>query len=74
MLSSLVATPYNINASLEHTRLISGILEFAISLHVIITSLPTSPTALKIADIDGGTGRFGKSPPPPELQTQTPTL
>lgn len=66
---SLVAEYYNNNFSTEHNRLISGKLEFTITLHTILTALPKSPSSFKIADIGGGTGCYGKSPtlPCPEI-------
>jgi hypothetical protein len=59
--SSLVASYYDANTSLEHSRLISNKLEYAITLETILSSLPKTPKSLNIADIGGGTGRYGTS-------------
>ncbi|KFZ16636.1 hypothetical protein V501_02123 [Pseudogymnoascus sp. VKM F-4519 (FW-2642)] len=58
--TSTVAGWYNTNANLEHNRLITNRLEFAISLHTIqqsLSSLPP-PEPKQILDLGGGTGRY----------------
>ncbi|KFY46180.1 hypothetical protein V495_02613 [Pseudogymnoascus sp. VKM F-4514 (FW-929)] len=58
--TATVAKWYNANAGLEHNRLISNRLEFAISLRIVQQTLssllPTGPK--KILDLGGGTGRY----------------
>jgi hypothetical protein len=56
--TSRVSTWYNNNSITEHSRLVDGKLEFAITLQTIILSLPKNKI-LRIADIGGGTGRYG---------------
>ncbi|KAH9209250.1 S-adenosyl-L-methionine-dependent methyltransferase [Leptodontidium sp. 2 PMI_412] len=51
-----VAKYYDANSTLEHARLVSGRVEFEISLRTIISSLQGEK--LRIADIGGGTGRY----------------
>jgi hypothetical protein len=59
---SLVATWYNDNASWEHARLTDGRLEYSITMRAIQDVISEFPEnlPLKIADIGGGTGRYGK--------------
>ncbi|KAH8587913.1 S-adenosyl-L-methionine-dependent methyltransferase [Bisporella sp. PMI_857] len=56
--TTLVAEWYNKNASLENNRLISGKLEFALTLKTILSFLSMNNASLQIADIGGGTGRY----------------
>ncbi|OBT99630.1 hypothetical protein VE01_02833 [Pseudogymnoascus verrucosus] len=59
--TSTVAGWYNANANLEHNRLITNRLEFAISLHIIqqsLSSLPPTTGPKEILDLGGGTGRY----------------
>lgn len=66
---SLVAAWYDQNASLEHSRLIDNRLEYSITLRAIDHTISQFPlySPLKIADIGGGTGRYGS--PLPLLQS-----
>ncbi|KAH7311112.1 S-adenosyl-L-methionine-dependent methyltransferase [Rhexocercosporidium sp. MPI-PUGE-AT-0058] len=63
-LPSGVANYYNVNSTVEHARLVSGRVEFEISLRTILSNLPHPETnagklkGLRIADIGGGTGRY----------------
>jgi hypothetical protein len=50
---------YNDNAQTEDIRLVDGHLEFMITLQSILLSLPRDKP-LRIADIGGGTGRYGE--------------
>jgi hypothetical protein len=50
---------YNENAQTEDIRLVDGNLEFMITLQSILLSLPRDKP-LRIADIGGGTGRYGE--------------
>jgi ubiquinone/menaquinone biosynthesis C-methylase UbiE len=49
---------YNNNVLTEHGRLVNGKLEFTITLRTILNSL-SKDKPLRIADIGGGTGRYG---------------
>jgi hypothetical protein len=59
--TTLVATWYDQNASLEHNRLAENRLEYSITVRAILTAISQFPanTPLRIADIGGGTGRYG---------------
>lgn len=59
--TSLVASWYNQNATFEHNRLIDTPLEHSVTLRVILDIISQYPAGrtLKIADIGGGTGRYG---------------
>lgn len=59
--TSLVARWYNQNASLEHSRLIDNRLEYSVTMRVILDTIAVFPAGqpLRIADIGGGTGRYG---------------
>jgi hypothetical protein len=61
--TTVIAEWYNHNVALEHNRLIDGQLEYTITLRTILDSLPkdNATTCLRIADIGGGTGRYGMS-------------
>ncbi|PIG82484.1 hypothetical protein AARAC_005799 [Aspergillus arachidicola] len=62
--TQVVAEWYNQNAALEHNRLNACRLEFSVSLRVIDQCLgqlrQRSDQPLKILDLGGGTGRYGK--------------
>lgn len=60
--ASLVARFYDGNASAEHRRLIDNPLEYSVTLKAILDTIALLPSGkpLKIADIGGGTGRYGK--------------
>jgi hypothetical protein len=60
--TTIVADFYNKNAEIENNRLVDGRLEFAITLKTILDALPKG-TSLRIADIGGGTGRYGTVKP-----------
>jgi len=49
---------YNNNVLTEHGRLVNGKLEFIITLRTILNSFPNDKP-LRVADIGGGTGRYG---------------
>jgi hypothetical protein len=53
---------YNNNVLTEHDRLVNGKLEFIITLRTILNSFPNDKP-LRIADIGGGTGRYGMFKP-----------
>lgn len=59
--TSLVARWYNQNASFEHNRLVERPLEREVTMRVILDGIAhfSDNGALKIADIGGGTGRYG---------------
>jgi hypothetical protein len=57
--TTIVADFYNTNAEIENNRLVDGKLEFAVTLRTILDSLPKG-NFLRIADISGGTGRYGR--------------
>jgi hypothetical protein len=59
--ASLVTSWYNQNASWEHNRLIDNQLEYSVTMRVILNTLSHFPNdqLLRIADIGGGTGRYG---------------
>ena len=59
--TSLVASFYNQNATNEHSRLLERRLEHTVTMRVILDAISRFHTdeALKIADIGGGTGRYG---------------
>ena len=59
--TSLVASWYNQNASLEHSRLIDNRLEYSVTMRAILDTIAEFPAGqlLRIADIGGGTGRYG---------------
>lgn len=62
--TEVVAEWYNQNAALEHNRLNACRLEFSVSLRVIDQCLgqlrQRRDQPLKILDLGGGTGRYGK--------------
>lgn len=59
--TSLVASFYNQHASVEHNRLIENPLEHSITMRIILDTISLLPGSenLRIADIGGGTGRYG---------------
>ena len=60
--TTIVTDFYDKNAEIENNRLVQGKLEFAITLKTILDAIPKG-TALRIADIGGGTGKYGMVKP-----------